>query len=47
MDIRPKVPLRNYKNIRVKKNLKGIKDEDVEKYISEWRKSYAQGRDAP
>lgn len=42
VDIKPKVNLKRYKNIKVKKRLIEIKDEDVQKYLSALRESYAE-----
>lgn len=42
VDMRPKVELKNYKNIKVNKQPIEVKDEDVENYIKSLRESYAQ-----
>ena len=42
IDIRPKISIKAYKNIKIKKKAVDVKGEDVEKYISVVKESYAQ-----
>jgi len=42
VDIRPKIVLKNFKNIKVKKKPIAVNDEEVKKYISALQESYAQ-----
>lgn len=42
VDVRPKIDLKDYKKIKVKKRPVEIKDEDLERYLSALQESYAQ-----
>lgn len=42
VDIRPKVQIRDYRNIRVNKKKVGVKEEEITRYIEALRESYAQ-----
>ena len=42
VDVRPKIKLKNYKNIKINKKTGMVTDDEVDKYLSAIRKSYAQ-----
>lgn len=44
VDIRPNIALKRYKGIKVKKKKTDVKDNEIEKYISVLRESYAEFR---
>jgi len=42
VDIRPKITLKNYKGMKLKRHVKEVKDEDVDSYLATLKKSYKE-----